>query len=184
MNINKQRAALAIGTCGLLAAAGCGATKTVTNTVAGPTVAGPTVTQTVTAGPTKIVTKVKDVPGPTIIKTTIKDVPTPQPTEGVLMDASGTGTSTTKSFTVGGSGDYVVYWTFSNNDSQGDGGDNYIVSESTAGSGQDSDALSLPNVIQTSGSGNTEVDGDPGSHVFSVQADPTCSWTIKVVSAP
>ena len=149
MNINKQRVALAIGTCGLLAAAGCGATKTVTNTVAGPTVAGPTVagptvTQTVTAGPTKIVTKVKDVPGPTIIKTTIKDVPTPQPTEGVLMDASGTGTSTTKSFTVGGSGDYVVYWTFSNNDSQGDGGDNYIVSESTAGSGQDSSLGMVP----------------------------------------
>jgi hypothetical protein len=180
MNITEHRVALAIGTCGLLAAAGCGASA-VTKTVAVP---GPSITKTVIAGPTKIVYKTKDVPGPTKIVTKTVTVPTPQPTEGVLLDASGTGTSTTKSFTVGGSGDYVVYWTFSNNDSQGDGGDNYIISESTAGSGQDSDALSLPNVIQTSGNGNTEVDGDTGSHVFSVQSDPTCDWTIKVVSAP
>ena len=178
MNITKRRVALAIGTCGLLAAAGCGATKTVTNTVAGPTV-----TQTVTACLTKIVTKVKDVPGPTVVKTTIKTVPTPAPTEGVLLDASGTGTSSTQSFTVGGDGDYTVSWTFSNN-SQGDGGDNFIVDENTAGSGDDSNALSLPNVIQTSGSGNTTVSGDTGVHTFSVQADQTCSWTIKVVSAP
>jgi hypothetical protein len=181
MNITKQRVTLAIGVGGmLLAGAGCAATKTVTHTVAGPTV---TATKTV---PVPGETKDVAVPGPTkiVTKTTIKTVPTPAPTEGTLLNFTGTGTEVTPSFTVAGSGDYIVSWTYSGNDSQGTGGDNFIVSESTAGSGQDSSALSLPNDIQTSGSGNTEVDGDTGSHTFSVQADPTCSWTIKVVSAP
>jgi hypothetical protein len=141
---------------------GCGTTRTVT--VPGPavtqTVPGPTVTQTVTASP-------------------------PPPAAGsTLLTSAGMGTETTHSFTVGGSGDYIVSWTFANNDSQGDGGDNFIVNESTSGSGMDDSALSLPNVIQTSGTGSTEVDGDAGAHTFSVQADPTCNWTIRVVSAP
>lgn len=156
----------------------CGTTSTVTKTVAGPTV----VKTVPVPGETKTI--IKTVPGPTKIVTRIKDVPTPAPTEGTLMNASGSGESSTKSFTVGGSGDYVVSWTFSNNDSSGDGGDNFIVNESTAGSGDDANALSLPNVIQTSGSGNTEVDGDTGTHTFSVQADQGASWTLKVVSAP
>jgi hypothetical protein len=111
------------------------------------------------------------VPGPTKIVTQIKDVPVPPPTEGTLLNFTGSGTEVTPSFTVAGSGDYVVSWTFSGNDSQGNGGDNFVVSENTAGSGQDTNALSLPNVIQTSGS-------------FSVQADPTCAWTLTVKSAP
>jgi hypothetical protein len=158
--------------------------------------AGHPATKTVAVpGPTKIVTKVvtvpgpartviKDVPGPTKIVTQIKDVPVPPPTEGTLLNFTGSGTEVAPSFNVAGSGDYIVSWTFSGNDSQGTGGDNFIVSENTAGSGQDSNALSLPNVIQSSGSGNTEVDGDTGSHTFSVQADPTATWTMKVVSAP
>jgi hypothetical protein len=133
-------------------------------------------------GPVTTKTLIKDVPGPTVIKTVIKTVPTPAPTEGTLLDYSGNGTEETPSFTVSGDGDYTVSWTFSGNDSQGDGADNFIVTED---GGNDLNASDdLPNVIQTSGSGNTGVTSDTGSHTFDVQADPTCSWTIKVVSAP
>jgi hypothetical protein len=138
-----------------------GTAKTVTVTTPGPTV-----TQTV--------------PGPTVTKT----VPAPVPTEGTLLHFTGSGQESTGSFTVGGSGDYTVSWTYSNNDSTGDGGDNFIVNENTAGSGQDDNALSLPNDIQASGHGNTQIDGDTGSHSFSVQADQSAVWTLTVKSAP
>jgi hypothetical protein len=49
--------------------------------------------------------------------------------------------------------------------------------------GNDLNASSdLPNDIGISGSGNTGVTGDAGTHTFNVQADG--SWTIQVVSAP
>ena len=160
--------------------AAIGSAGQTTKTVAGPT---KIVTKTVTVpGPARVV--VKDVPGPTKYITKVKDVPVPPPTEGTLLNFTGSGTSSTPTFTVAGDGDYIVSWTFSGNDSQGTGGDNFIVGENTAGSGQDTNALSLPNVIQASGSGNTTVSGDQGVHTFSVQADQGATWTIKVVSAP
>jgi hypothetical protein len=179
MNITKQRAALAIGACGLLAAAGCAGTTTIKKVA----VPGPTVTKTV---PVPGETKDVPVPGPTkiVTKTTIKTVPTPAPTEGTLLNFTGTGNAETPSFTVGGDGDYTVSWTFSGNDQQGDGGDNFIVDENTVGNGQDANATDLPNVIQTSGNGNTGISDDAGVHTFNVQADQGSTWTIKVVSAP
>lgn len=152
-------AATAVAIVGSTAA--CGTTKTV-NTIT----PGPTVTQTV--------------PAPTITQT-VTASPPPPATGSKLLDFSGTGTEETPSFNAGGSGDYTVSWTFSGNDQQGDGGDNFIMSED---GGNDVNALSLPNVIQTDGSGNTGVTNDPGAHTFNVQADDGSSWTVEVVSAP
>ena len=171
---------------GVLGLTACGSTTTIVKSVPGPTVtkivAHVKTVDVPVPSKTAIKTVIKDVPGPTV--TRVRTVPTPAPTEGTLLDFSGSGTEETRSFTVGGDGDYTISWTFSGNDSSGDGGDNFIVNESTVGSGDDSNSLGLPNVIQTSGSGNTGVSDDAGTHTLDVQADSTCSWTIKVVSAP
>jgi hypothetical protein len=84
----------------------------------------------------------------------------------------------TPAFNVPPSGDYIVSWTFSGNDTDGvQGGDNFIIATtSTAGAGGD-----LPNDIATSGSGSTEITSDSGTDSFNVQA--TGSWTITVKSA-
>ena len=97
-----------------------------------------------------------------------------------LLKFSGSGTEVTPSFTATGNGDYIVYWTFAGNDSSGIGGDNFIMNED---GGRDFNALGLPNDIQASGSGSTEVTDDAGMHTFNVQADQTADWTVKVVSA-
>jgi hypothetical protein len=103
----------------------------------------------------------------------------PAPVASTVLDYSGSGTAQTPAFTVPG-GDYNVSWTFSGNDGQGTGGDNFIIQED---GGNDFNASgSLPNLIQTSGSGNTGVTGDTGTHSFDVQADSSASWTIKVVA--
>jgi hypothetical protein len=169
---------------GSLGVTACGSTTTVVERVPGPVVTK-IVTQVKTVdvpvpSKTAIKTVIKDVPGPTVTK--VRTVPTPAPTQGTLLDFSGTGTEETSRFTVGGDGDYTVSWTFSGNDSSGDGGDNFIVQED--GGNDQNASLDLPNVIQTSGSGNTGVSGDAGTHTFDVQSDDSCSWTIKVVSAP
>jgi hypothetical protein len=137
----------------------CGNTSTVTRTVPGPTVtatvqvAGPTVTETAAAPPPAAGTK--------------------------LGSWSGSGNQVTPAFNAPASGDYIVAWTFSGNDADGaSGGDNFIIDATDSGA----DALSLPNVIATSGSGSTEVTGASGTESFNVQA--TGSWTITVTSAP
>lgn len=123
---------------------------------------GPTVTETIpVAGPTQTVTK----------------SPPPPPTGSTVATLTGSGTAVTKSFNVPASGDFVVQWTYSGNDSSGSA-DNFIVTNTGAGL-----ATSLPNDIATSGHGSTEVTGDSGTESFNVQADSTCSWTITVVSA-
>jgi hypothetical protein len=136
----------------------CGSTTTVTRTVPGPTVtatvqvAGPTVTETASAPPPAAGTK--------------------------LGSWSGSGNQVTPAFNAPASGDYIVAWTFSGNDADGaSGGDNFIISANDSSA----EALSLPNVIATSGSGSTEVTGASGSESFNVQA--TGSWTITVTSA-
>ncbi len=152
-------------------------THTVTKTV---TLPGKTVTKTVTIpGPTKTV--IKAVPGPTKTVTAAPPAASAPAAGSTLLDFSGSGTQQTPSFTSSSSGDYTVSWTFSGNDTQVPGGDNFIMQED---GGSDVNALSLPNVIQTSGQGSTGVTGDTGSHSFNVTADQGSSWTIKVISAP
>ena len=136
----------------------CSGTSTIIRTVPGPTVtatvqvAGPTVTETASAPPPAAGTK--------------------------LGSWSGSGNQVTPAFNAPASGDYIVAWTFSGNDADGaSGGDNFIISANDSSA----EALSLPNVIATSGSGSTEVTGASGSESFNVQA--TGSWTITVTSA-
>jgi len=118
---------------------------------------------------------VRNVPGPTITKT----VPAPPPPAGTVIGTwSGTGNQVTPAFNPTPSGNYIVKWTFSGN-ADSYGGSNFAISTTD----QSAEGLGLPNVIQSSGSGSTEVTGATGaSESFNVQA--TGSWTITVVSAP
>lgn len=125
-------------------------------------------------------TVVKTVPGPVVTKTV---APAPPAAGTTLLDFSGKGSEVTPAFSVSGDGDYILSWTFSGNDSSGTpDGDNFIVNENDPNS--DGFAANLPNLIQSSGSGSTGVNGDTGTHSFSVQADAGCTWTLKVVTAP
>jgi hypothetical protein len=153
-------AAIGIVGAGLAVATGaCSSTNTVTRTIPGPTVtatvqvAGPTVTQTVSAPPPPVGTK--------------------------IGSWSGTGNQVTPAFNAPSSGDYIIAWSFSGNDTDGaTGGDNFIISDTDSAA----TALSLPNTIATSGSGSAEVTGASGVESFNVQA--TGSWTITATSAP
>lgn len=123
------------------------------------------------------------VPGPTIVQHdpgVTKTVAPPPPAAGTtVLDDSGSGTAVTRPFTVGGSGDYIVSWTYSGN-SDSSGPSNFIVSED---GGNDINASSsLPNDIAASGTGSTMTTGDAGTHTFNVQSEG--NWTIKVVTAP
>lgn len=130
-----------------------------------------TVTKTVTATKTVTVT----VPGPTITQT----VSAPLPPAGTKLHTfHGTGNQVTPAFNAPSSGDYIVSWTYSGNDTDGvSGGDNFIISDTDSSA----EALGLPNTIGTSGSGSTEVTGASGVESLNVQA--TDSWTITITSA-
>jgi hypothetical protein len=121
---------------------------------------------------------VTTVPGPAVTVT----VSPPAPAAGtVLLKDTGSGTRVTPSFTAGGSGDYIVSWSFSGNSDGFGGGSNFIMGEDGA---TDANALSLPNDIAVQGSGSTEIEGDAGAHTFNVRAADGSTWTVKVVSAP
>lgn len=117
-------------------------------------------------------------PVPTITQT--QTVAPPPPAAGTtIATLTGSGNQATKSFNVPPSGDYLVSWQYSGNNSSGDGGDNFSI-QTTGSNGFSGD---LPNDIATSGHGSTEITGDSGSESFNVQADSTCNWTIAVTSA-
>jgi hypothetical protein len=139
--------------------AACSSTSTITRTIPGPTVS-------VTV----------QVPGPTVTQT----VSAPPPAAGTKMGSwSGTGNQVTPAFNAPASGNYIVKWTFSGNDTDGTpGGDNFSIGATDSAA----NALGLPNVIETSGSGSTEVTEASGTESFNVQASG--SWTITVTSAP
>ena len=103
-----------------------------------------------------------------------------------LLDKHGTGQAYLP-FKAGSSGDYTVFWTFSNNGAglpsgtefgiDMEGGNN---AGSTIANGGELPSSEMPD----SGSGSVEILADWGSHDFSVDASSGCSWTLKVVSAP
>jgi hypothetical protein len=95
-----------------------------------------------------------------------------------LLEDTGTGTEVTPSF-VSQSGDYKVVWIFSDNSDQYGNASNFIMTED---GGSDLNAMTLPNDIQSAGTGSTEITDDPGTHTFDVQALGT--WQVVVVSAP
>jgi hypothetical protein len=127
---------------------------------------------------TKTVTNTVVSASPSPVTVTVS--PPPPPPESTIFTTTGSGNQATKTFTAGGDGDYIVYWTFSNNDAGGTGGDNFIVNEDN---GNDANVEGLPNVVQASGSGSTEATDDAGTHFFDVQADQTATWTITVKTA-
>lgn len=105
--------------------------------------------------------------------------PAPSPTPTLIGTWSGTGNQNTPSFSAPASGNYVVSWSYSGNTDPQFGGPNNFIIENTDSS---ADALGLPNDIQSSGSGSTEVTMASGTESFNVQA--TGQWTITVNAAP
>jgi len=136
-------------------------TKTVTQTVPGPTV-----TQTVPA------------PAPTVTQT-VTASPPPPATGTTVATFRGSGNENTGSFSVPDSGNYLVTWSYSGNNDCSLGScqaTNFSISETGSGFGGD-----LPNDIAASGHGSTEVTGASGTDSFNVQA--VGSWTITVKAA-
>jgi hypothetical protein len=129
------------------------------------TIAGPTVYQTI--------------PGPAVTQTATQTVTAspPAPAAGsTLLTASGSGAYTTKQFTVGGSGNWDVQWTYS------EGGFGQSVNFSiNADNGSDFN-FTDPNQLGTGGSGVVHVYNDAGTHYLTISSEG--SWTIKVVTAP
>ena len=149
---------------------------------AGHTTVTNTVTRTVTKdvpGPvtTKTVTVTKDVPGPVKYKTVY--VPASQgPTGTTIAQYSGSGNQNTGTFNAPASGDYVVKWSYSANVDSSGLAANFIMSNTD----QTAESMGLPNDINSSGSGSTEVTGASGPESFNVQASG--SWAVTVISAP
>ena len=108
--------------------------------------------------------------------------PSPSATHAVafqpqtLLATSGSGDNTTARFSVGGSGDWDIYWTYS------EGGFGQSVNFAIdADNGNDLN-FNGPNQLGTGGSGVTHVYNDAGPHYLSVTSEG--NWTIKVITAP
>jgi hypothetical protein len=105
--------------------------------------------------------------------------PTPRPPpfrSQTLLGNSGSGSYTTVQFTVGGSGDYDVYWTYS------EGGFGQSVNFQIWADGGADFNVTDPNQLGTGGSGVIHVYGDSGTHTLTVNSEG--DWTIRVVTAP
>lgn len=167
MNTKKITAAAGLGIVAIglgVSTVACSGTQTVTRTTPGPTV-----------------TQTQNVPGPTVTET--QTVAPPAPPAGTQVGTyTGHGNETTAAFNVPDSGDYVVTWSYSGNvdDSFGDSmADNFSASMTGTG-GFSGD---MPNVVQASGSGSTEVTGDSGVESINVEANSAATWTFTVTSA-
>lgn len=91
-----------------------------------------------------------------------------------LLNVSGSGEYTTQKFTVGGSGDYDVDWTY-NEGSMG----NSVNFDFTADGYSDIN-LTGPNQLGSGGSGVTHVYNDAGTHYLQVSSEG--NWRVKVVT--
>jgi hypothetical protein len=95
-----------------------------------------------------------------------------------LLQASGSGNYTTAKFTVGGSGDYDVYWTYKPSAdfaSQGMSA-NFSVQADNGSDMQFND----PNQLGKGGSGVVHVYGDGGTHYLTITGE--ADWTITVTA--
>jgi hypothetical protein len=96
-----------------------------------------------------------------------------------LLTASGSGNYTSAKFTVGGSGDYDVYWTYKPSAdfaSQGMSA-NFSIE---ADNGNDLN-FNDPNQLGTGGSGVVHVYGDAGTHYLTITGE--AGWTVTAVSS-
>ena len=95
-----------------------------------------------------------------------------------LLRASGSGNYTTAKFTVGGTGDYDVHWTYqptADFASQGMSA-NFSVQADNGNDMQFND----PNQLGQGGSGVAHVYGDAGTHYLTIASE--ADWTIKVTA--
>jgi len=138
--------------------------------------AGPAVTKTIPVPGATQVVKVP-VPGPTkvVYKTRTVQAPPPAPGQQIAV-YNGSGNQVTPAFNIPDSGNYIVKWSYSGNNADGSA-DNFII-ENTG----DGDGSGLPDDIQVSGSGSTEVTGSSAA-TDALNVQSTGSWTITVVSA-
>lgn len=93
-----------------------------------------------------------------------------------LLDVSGSGEYTTTKFTVGGSGDYDVDWTYSV------GNDGPQVNFDFTADGDTDPNLTGPNQLGSGGSGVTHVYSDAGVHYLQINSEG--DWTVKVTTEP
>ena len=92
-----------------------------------------------------------------------------------LLSISGSGDTTTARFTVGGSGDYDVIWSYN------EGAFGQSVNFNFVGDNGSDLNLTGPNQLGSGGSGVTHVYNDAGTHYLTVLSEG--DWTIKVVTA-
>jgi hypothetical protein len=92
-----------------------------------------------------------------------------------LLSVSASGDTTTAQFTVGGSGDYDVIWSYN----EGTFGQS-VNFDFVGDNGRDMN-LTGPNQLGSGGSGVTHVYGDAGTHFLTVLSEG--DWTINVVTA-
>jgi hypothetical protein len=96
-----------------------------------------------------------------------------------LLKASGSGNYTTARFTVGGNGDYDVYWTYKPSADFASQGMSVNFSIE-ADNGNDLN-FNNPNQLGTGGSGVVHVYGDAGTHYLTITGE--ADWTVTVVSS-
>ena len=175
-------AVIALGA-GVWIGRGTVAAPTASQAAAGPAV---TVTQTVTQAVTRTVpgptvTVTQTAPGRTVTVTHTATQPVaaapPAPASGsTLLTASGSGAYTTARFTIGGSGNWDVQWTY------GEGNFGQSVNFSIVGDGGSDFNFTDPNQLGAGGSGVVHVYNDAGTHYLTISSEG--NWTIKVVTAP
>jgi hypothetical protein len=93
-----------------------------------------------------------------------------------LLDVSGSSQYQTARYTVGGSGDYDIDWTYN------EGTMGSQVNFQIYGDGGNDDSVTDPNQLGTGGSGVVHVYNDPGTHYLQVNSEG--NWTLKVVTTP
>lgn len=93
----------------------------------------------------------------------------------VLLTLSGSGSETTERFTIGGSGDWDVYWSYN------EGSTGSTVNFQIFGDGGSDFNFNDPNQLGPGGSGVVHVYSDPGIHYLEVNSEG--GWSIKVMTA-
>jgi hypothetical protein len=93
-----------------------------------------------------------------------------------LLDVSGSGQYQTARYTVGGSGDYDIDWTYNV------GNDGPQVNFQIYGDGGSDFSVTDPNQLGSGGSGVIHVYNDSGAHYLQINSEG--GWTVKVVTTP
>ncbi len=95
--------------------------------------------------------------------------PSPSPSASfaaqTLLTVSGSGQYTTQKYTVGGSGDYDIYWTY------GEGAMGSRVNFTISGDGGSDFNVNNPNQLGTGGSGVVHVYSDSGAHYLEIGSE-------------